>query len=573
MHIQAHTTEGLYLVDTHYQSGLRPEAVTSTSSSEQSVILSYNGHDLTPYSVVSSFNYPAVEDSSLLTPVSNAASPPLPNRKGMQYASHSASRTQQPTPPNTSAMYYSYDINASSQSSSPLTLHPQAAENAFEMTSFQGQCHSPNDTQHPSPKDEVPPPIGQPYLGSYRVSGTGNETNDSFGDYSNFTGLESSYLTRDQAPDPVSGPQLHVPIDGTAVPQAPVLSQPHPEQYRQSQTVGLGDYPDGLAHHRAHVHGNSQPGVSSSPGRRRQPGQSQEQPRKLKQPRRRIPRSGTSRVQTAKPETVIQVNETMPVDAEQHPPLTLRSNAPAEDRFLFDLRQKYNGEKGKGMWEDIAAEYAKKYPPMEKAALQMKISRAVAKYGEWPEQETNALMDAYKYDEETRYERLLDAMKRRGGGKAWDWKPAHIEAKLVTLGLEEPNVDERTNTRRRKRAAQRRRENLQGLQNLSMISNWPSVPQQSLHPSLSFHPMRQMPGFEVPGDQNLLAPSFTEEQNSKIVDEIWNMRYTKTQLDPGTSNSDAMGMAYGDSEATAKGQARAVQAEQANTVFHMPLSR
>ncbi|KAJ4307332.1 hypothetical protein N0V88_000715 [Collariella sp. IMI 366227] len=140
------------------------------------------------------------------------------------------------------------------------------------------------------------------------------------------------------------------------------------------------------------------------------------------------------------------------VTEEEEEELTLRSDAPADDRYLFQLRNKYLSEKGKGMWEEMKAEYSKKHlGNWEKAALQMKVSRAVAKYGEWPDREKKRLMEAFQYFEEKRYQLIIARMKENGGCRAWAWKPQHIETQLVKMGLEEEKLNESTGTRRRRK--------------------------------------------------------------------------------------------------------------------------
>lgn len=410
-------TENHYLAaSVHHQDNLRADCMPGTCSSEQPALVAYSAQDLTPYtavssrppptsvslgwsflrrsarggnspdsytymSQVSSFNYPAAADSSLLTPVSNAASPPLQQRqstKGMQYTSQAVSGPQQPTPPSTSGMYYpSYDINASSQSPSPLTVHPHAAEAHFDLAPYMGQ------SPHPSPKDEVPPPINQ-YLGHYTVSGNCNESGvaNSFSEYPDFNDVDSGYLARAPGQMQVSAAQLHRHMVVTSAAQAPTLTQPHPSQLRP-QAGGIEDLRDpGMLAHGLPGPGGFQSRISDSPGRR--------QPqRKQKLPQRRAPRNSRQQQNQAQMADAAQQADQTPPDEGECEPLKLNDKAPVEDRFLFELRQKYIGEKGKGMWEDISAEYAAKYQPMEKAALQMKISRAVAKYGEWPPTEVS----------------------------------------------------------------------------------------------------------------------------------------------------------------------------------------
>lgn len=320
-----------------------------------------------------------------MTPVSSASSPPLQQRqstKGLHYTSHAVSGPQQPTPPSTSGMYYpSYDISASSQSPSPLTVPPHAPEPPFDMVApFMGQ------SPHPSPKEEVPPPI-HPYLGHYTVSGTCNESEvpNSFSPYPDFNEVDPGFMARGQQHMQL-GDQLHRQMVVTSAGQAPILTQPHHSQLRTQTTPrasGMEDLRD------PGIMAQGLPGpdgyhtrISVSPVRR--------QPqRKQKAQQRRTPRASSRQQGQAQRPDAQQTDQNQPDDAECLP-LKLSDNAPPEDKFLFELRQKFICEKGKGMWDDIAASYAAKYQVMEKAALQMKISRAVAKYGEWPDKEVSS---------------------------------------------------------------------------------------------------------------------------------------------------------------------------------------
>ena len=77
-------------------------------------------------------------------------------------------------------------------------------------------------------------------------------------------------------------------------------------------------------------------------------------------------------------------------DDEDREELTLRDDAPEDDKYLFQLRKEFISEKGKGMWEEMKAKYSEKHQgSWEKAALQMKVSRAVAKFGVWPKREVS----------------------------------------------------------------------------------------------------------------------------------------------------------------------------------------
>lgn len=150
-------------------------------------------------------------------------------------------------------------------------------------------------------------------------------------------------------------------------------------------------------------------------------------------------------------------------------------------------------------------------------------------------------------------------MKKLGGARVWEWRPQHLEAKLVTLGLEEPNIDERTHSRRRKRAAQRRRASSQNQQNSAIMPDWTNglgvqVPHPMIQPPHSY-PMGPQPSqYEVVSHPNCLTPNFTPEQNEKILDDIFK---GAIKAEPeGTITPDGMEIVYEANESRATTPAR-----------------
>jgi hypothetical protein len=324
---------------------------------------------------VSSFNYPAAADPTLLTPASSSGSPPLQHKqetKPMRNYHHSQTSvlgSQAPTPPDTSKLFYSYDMN-NAQSPSQMTVDPAVTE-AFSVPGY--MAHSPPVSHHTSsPKNEIPPPI-DPYLGHFTVSGPneGEVTHHSLHEYHPY-GIEAAqpgaYLNQQHVP--VGTPHMHhrMPSNGGA----PVLSQPHPSHYRphSTQVGGIEDLRDP-----AMLMGPYPPHGAPSPGRRSQPRKKPSPSRKQSRTPRTTPYVGSDAGGQFK----------LDDDLEE---LTLRDDAPEDDKYLFQLRKEYISEKGKGMWEEIKARYSEKHQGnWEKAALQMKISRAVARYGVWPDKE------------------------------------------------------------------------------------------------------------------------------------------------------------------------------------------
>lgn len=74
-----------------------------------------------------------------------------------------------------------------------------------------------------------------------------------------------------------------------------------------------------------------------------------------------------------------------------------------------------------------------------------------------------------------RYQLIIARMKEMGGCQVWDWKRAHIISMLVKMGLEEPTVNEKTGTRRRKQKAAARRQGSppSSAGHPSMMGDWP----------------------------------------------------------------------------------------------------
>ncbi|EEY21268.1 conserved hypothetical protein [Verticillium alfalfae VaMs.102] len=63
---------------------------------------------------------------------------------------------------------------------------------------------------------------------------------------------------------------------------------------------------------------------------------------------------------------------------------------PDTDKFLFELRAKYSDNKGKGMWDPITREYNERFKTQfDRAALQMKVSRAKSKWIQWHEKDVS----------------------------------------------------------------------------------------------------------------------------------------------------------------------------------------
>ncbi|KAK4229691.1 hypothetical protein QBC38DRAFT_507972 [Podospora fimiseda] len=482
---------------------------------------------------VSSFNYPAAADSSLLTPVSSAASPPLQSRassvKPMRnYHQTAVPGPQVPTPPNSSKMYYSgYEVNTSSQGSSPMTVHPAVTESGHFDMSYMA-AHSPPTSHHPSsPKSDVPPPI-DPYLGHFTVSGTNGEevTHHSFQDYHTFNvevAPPQAYLGQ----HPPHHMHHRMPSNGG---HPPVLAQPHPSHFRANTTPRIGGIED--LRDPSVLLGGYPSHPALSPGRRPQ--------------QRKKPTPARKPARTPKSTPQIGSEGQNALDDGDKEELTLRDDAPEDDKYLFQLRKEFISEKGKGMWEEMKAKYSEKHQGnWEKAALQMKVSRAVAKFGVWPKQEIERLKEAHRYFEEKRYQFILTRMKENGGCRVWDWKPQHIEAMLVKLGMEEPTVDEKSGSRRRKnKVASRRRAGSQNTHHHSNIMGDWSKGLGLHHAGIHGHPgnmSSRQASFDM--DDISVAPTFSSEQENEYLDHIFNNKQVKMD---GSLSPEVMELSYDD---------------------------
>ncbi|TLS24209.1 hypothetical protein PpBr36_08483 [Pyricularia pennisetigena] len=131
------------------------------------------------------------------------------------------------------------------------------------------------------------------------------------------------------------------------------------------------------------------------------------------------------------------------------PTLQLRDEAREEEKVLMELRRELSDDKGKGMWDEITRRYISIYEHIERSALQMKLTRAINAHCIWPQEELDLLVEAYRVDAEQRYNRIIQWMAENGGCKVWPWRPKHIEAQLVKLGLEEPELHNQERSRRR----------------------------------------------------------------------------------------------------------------------------
>lgn len=178
------------------------------------------------------------------------------------------------------------------------------------------------------------------------------------------------------------------------------------------------------------------------------------------------------------------------------------------------------------------------------------------------------LREAHRYYEEKRYQLILARMKENGGCKVWDWKPQHIEAMLVKMGMEEPTIDEKTGTRRRKNktATRRNRASSQNNHNqhhhaANIMNDWSNG--LGLHPAfqshahhvgvgVGVHPAARQQSFEMLSDEASsigAAPTFSSEQENEYLDQIFsNTRGGVKSEGDGSLSPELMELRYPEDE-------------------------
>lgn len=148
------------------------------------------------------------------------------------------------------------------------------------------------------------------------------------------------------------------------------------------------------------------------------------------------------------------------------------------------------------------------------------------------------LKEAFEYVEQRRHKLILDRMKEIGGGQCWNWTAPLIEAKLIDLGFEEANIDEKTNTRKRRRLARRRRAAAaqQGQSLLHGGDTW-------AHGLGIHHPSAmQAPIGHDNEDPEDMVPNYSLEQRDQYIDEVINN--IKPEREDSSPEPDAMDVSY-----------------------------
>lgn len=212
--------------------------------------------------------------------------------------------------------------------------------------------------------DDIPEPPS-PYFGRFGVSGGCNADQDDRVQYFGMHNPCPSPLFIEQHPgEQVQQAQetaLRTPLpqDAPTLPSAnlPVFQQPHSFQLEPARPSG-----------------GSPCGVPSNEGTARARGNRPCRVNKRAKLRARPHKSGDLGPPKPIPEDAIQ----------------FRPGVPEEERFLLEQRIRFHNLKGKTMWDAISTEFTKRFNKTpDKAALQMKLTRARQKYILWSKRDVS----------------------------------------------------------------------------------------------------------------------------------------------------------------------------------------
>ncbi|UPK98736.1 hypothetical protein LCI18_009671 [Fusarium solani-melongenae] len=408
--------------------------------------------DLTPYaSVSSSFNsIPGQCDSSLLTPISVAGSPPLHQVSKIahqQYPPPPTTPNQQPTPPGSSKMYHQqwpgqFDVNGQSpQTSSPMTSQPPVTQEFLDPSYV-----------HEGRRTPGPP---EPYMGNFGVS-TGPEPQT----------MNQPYYLSVAAPVDHQNQMMmresqHMPMGmhHREMPHAPLLHEPHPSQFRQQRRPSMEDQA---------LHGlpaDVPRSVTGSPRRR-----VLQAPNRVK--KRQSKRSGAARNVVAED----PLDEHKNCFGQEVPP-TLKSSCPEEERCIFESRWQHRHQKGQDMWESIQNDFKDRFHKCPgKEMLQMKFKRGRSKYIDWINKDEELLREAWMRVEKNRYQMILESFIELGGSRNMRLSASDIEVKVVNdLKLEEglymESHGDANIRRRRKSLSTRKRSGARGVDDSDVPTN------------------------------------------------------------------------------------------------------
>ncbi|KAI1338281.1 hypothetical protein F5Y15DRAFT_124413 [Xylariaceae sp. FL0016] len=417
--------------DSGLPEGRRSSATPSTSA--------YDTHDIpTTYSSVAHFNaYSAPPyDSSLPTPTSVAGSPSLSERSAskMMHSSYSqqGGNSQQPTPPGTSRPW-SYPVHVTTAASTaPMALHSTA--DIMEMHGLETSTHSSPEGQEPMGN-----PTPQFHWGQYSVS---TDAHDELSPPMAHHPLFPSQLPS-VAPSALINSTSNMPL-APAPSHVPMLQSspdPHDMTHAMHAMDGLPTSYTSFAQQHPTVLFDIAPAYSSRRSSKAKAARANRNSKKQRASSRADGQQGSSSSNGLQGKSNRSNAKT----------LTLKQDAPECDKYLLELRCQMDEDRGKGMWDHIATLYKERFGLKERAGLQMQLTRAVMKHGEWPAEEDEALRQAAEEWERRRLTEIKKLMKDFGGYQAWEWREGHIAKRLVSLGIDEFDEDEPNKRPRRQR--------------------------------------------------------------------------------------------------------------------------
>jgi hypothetical protein len=418
-----------------------------TEFSQSSTSQDTTFQDLADYSTVSTFTLPPQCDSSLLTPISSAASPPLHDIH--QVTRHysvapGTPQSQECASPGNQKMYHNWshlDLNAHNSG----TSSPMAA---------QGPVNSEYIGSYVSEGRRTPAPPPQQYLGNFGVSDPSESQMSQpetpyyplamtqLDHHSSLPMRQPHHMAMETGHRDIARSMAHMPSISAP---AGLNSSPSP-QLRQEGRIGHDETV--FMHH--YTDENAHRGLSGSPGRRvLQANNRVKKPR----PSRRQNRNPVKTQDPAAEHKNCYGQEVMP---------TLKPETPAQERCIWEARWKHRYSKGQNMWDNIWSEYSQQFEgqkvPKGRGArenLQMKFKRSRCKYLEWLPRDDDLLREAWQRDERDRYKRILNSFWELGGSRNMCLGVEDIEVRLVNHLKVEENMymdsQADVNIRRRRR--------------------------------------------------------------------------------------------------------------------------
>jgi hypothetical protein len=146
--------------------------------------------------------------------------------------------------------------------------------------------------------------------------------------------------------------------------------------------------------------------------------------------------------------------------------------------------------------------------------------------------QTERLKEAFVMVEQKFHKLVLEHMREIGGARCYNWTEALIEAKLVEIGYEERDINEQTNTRKRRRMARRRRAAEVRQHSNQVNENWAN--------GLGLQPMQTTP--QQNDEMEEYMPEYTPEQRDDFIESV--LSRVKPEQLTSSPEPDPMDVAY-----------------------------